>query len=87
VRKRIPKAVRDSIIESSEQKEPDMQLIVKGKPIGPGTEMSIIGERGRFTFKYPSWNKEGRMSLTFVGGLPGHESYRSFYVERVKKVY
>lgn len=64
-----------------------MQLTVKGKPVGPGTEMSITGERGTFTFHSVSWSKEGKISLTFVGGSSGNECFRSFRPERVKKVY
>jgi len=63
------------------------ELRIKGKPIGPGTVVTITGERGKFTFLYPTWSKSGKMSLTFVGGPPGHYSYRSFYPEKVKKVF
>ncbi len=62
-------------------------LKVKGVPIGPGMEMAITGERGRFRFLYPSWNRDKKLILNFVGGPKGHEAFRSFYPERVKKVY
>jgi len=62
------------------------ELRIKGKAVGPGTVMTISGVRGKFTFLYPTWSKDGRLSLTFVGGMPGHYSYRSFYPERVKRV-
>lgn len=64
----------------------DVQLQVLGKPIGPGSMCLIKGERGTFRFMYPSWSQEGRLSLTFVGGLAGHQCYRSFYPDKVKKV-
>jgi hypothetical protein len=69
-----------------EEGDKDMQLKVLGRPIGPGTMMQIKGERGTFKFLYPTWSSEGRLSLTFVGGLAGHLCYRSFYPEKVKKV-
>jgi hypothetical protein len=62
-------------------------LKVRGVEVYPGIEMTIIGERGRFRFHHPSWNKDGRLILTFIGGPPGHECWRSFYVEQVRKVY
>jgi hypothetical protein len=62
-------------------------LLVLGKPVSPGMMMAIKGERGRFKFLYPTWSSGGKLSLTFVGGPPGHECYRSFYPERVKKIF
>jgi hypothetical protein len=64
----------------------DMQLKILGKPVGPGTVMLIKGERGQFRFHSVSWSQAGEMSLTFIGGPAGHESYRSFRPDRVKKV-
>ena len=61
-------------------------LLVKGRPIGPGTMCEIKGERGRFKFLYPTWTSEHKLVLNFVGGKSGHECYRSFYPERVKRV-
>lgn len=62
-------------------------LRVKGKPLAPGTICTITGERGRFRFQYPTWSSEHKLILNFVGGVAGHECFRSFYAERVKKVY
>jgi hypothetical protein len=61
-----------------------MELKVRGVPVGPGTVMEIKGERGKFTFAYPTWSKAGRLSLTFHSP---DGSFRSFYPERVRKVY
>jgi hypothetical protein len=64
----------------------ELKIKVKGKSIGPGTQVLIKGARGKFIFMYPTWSKEGRLSLTFIGGPRGHECWRSFYPDRVKKV-
>lgn len=64
-----------------------MELKVKGKSIGPGSLLSIKGERGIYTLKSVSWSKEGLVSLNCVGGPAGHTCWRSFRPERVKKVY
>lgn len=63
-----------------------MELKVKGKPIGPGSEMLIKGERGVYTLKSVSWSSEGKISLNCIGGPAGHTCWRSFRPERVKKV-
>jgi hypothetical protein len=60
---------------------------VKGHQVIPGTEMDIVGERGRFRFKSSHRTAEDKLVLTFVGGVSGEECWRSFYAERVKKVY
>lgn len=53
----------------------------------PGTEVSISGERGRFRFQGESTTGTGRVVYHFVGGVAGHECFRSFYPERVKRVH
>jgi hypothetical protein len=63
------------------------ELKVKGHAFYPGIEVAITGERGKFRFQYPTWNEAGKLILTFIGGAPGHECWRSFYAERVRKVY
>ena len=63
------------------------ELKIKGHVFYPGIVVAISGEKGRFKFQYPSWNGKGQMILTFIGGRPGHECWRSFYAERVKRVF
>lgn len=53
----------------------------------PGTEVSIRGERGRFVFNHATVASTGAVSLTFVGGPPGAEKWRSFRPDRVRTVH
>jgi uncharacterized protein YlaI len=55
--------------------------------VQPGTEFSIVGERGRFRFLGAEISDSGKTVLNFIGGAPGHEAFRSFYPERVKRVH
>lgn len=52
----------------------------------PGARVLIEGEKGTFDFQYATHNKDGKLILTFIGGPPGHEAYRSFYEDRVRKI-
>ena len=52
-----------------------------------GTEVSISGERGRFRFVDETRTGTGRVVYNFIGGVDGHECFRSFYPERVKRVH
>jgi len=61
--------------------EPD-NLKANGRRIEPGTELSITGEPGRFIFRWLTGN-----DLTCWGGRTGHEKYRSFPIERVRRVH
>lgn len=60
---------------------------VHGRELRPGTEVSIIGERGRFRFIGTSTTSSDRVVCDFIGGTAGHECWRSFYPERVKTVH
>lgn len=60
---------------------------VRGRDLHPGTEVSISGERGRFRFIRATTTSTDRIVLDFIGGQPGHECWRSFYLERVKTVH
>lgn len=58
---------------------------IHGRVLEPGqTEISITGERGRFTFFgiYP-----GDGSVMCYGGQPGREKWRSFHPDRVKTIH
>lgn len=52
-----------------------------------GTEVSIIGERGRFVFHSERTTSSGKLVYTFIGGVEGHEQWRSFYPHQVKRVH
>lgn len=53
----------------------------------PGTEVSVTGERGRFVLQYATTASTGAVSLTFIGGPPGAEKWRSFRPDRVRTVH
>lgn len=63
------------------------QAVANGRHLVPGTEVSIRGERGRFRFINAQETKAGLTVLNFVGGPSGHEVFRSFYPERVRRVH
>lgn len=57
---------------------------INGRTLEPGiTELSVAGERGRFT--YQGTNPDG--SINVYGGTPGRERFRAFRIERVKTVH
>ena len=57
-------------------------LRVNGRVIEVGTEISVTGEPGRFTFRWMTGD-----DLTCWGGRSGHEKYRTFSIDRVKTVH
>lgn len=57
-------------------------LKVNGRIIEPGTELSIKGESGRYTFRWMTGD-----SYTCWGGRTGHEMYRSFPENKIKRVH
>lgn len=63
------------------------EAVANGRHLVPGTEVSIRGERGRFRFISAQETKAGLTVLNFVGGSSGHEAFRSFYPERVRRVH
>jgi hypothetical protein len=58
-------------------------LKVNNRIIEVGTEVSIKGESGRFIFRYQHRNGD----ITVWGGRTGHESMRSFRLNRVARVH
>jgi hypothetical protein len=63
------------------------EAVVNGRRLRPGTEVSIRSERGRFRFVNAQITKSGLTVLNFIGGPSGHEVWRSFYPERVRRVH
>uniref|UniRef100_A0AAU8GP10 DUF7246 domain-containing protein n=1 Tax=Mycobacterium phage Pharb TaxID=3136626 RepID=A0AAU8GP10_9VIRU len=63
------------------------EVVVHGRVLLPGTEVSIRGERGRFRFKSAARTSGGRIVCDFIGGPAGHEQWRSFYPERIRTVH
>lgn len=60
---------------------------VHGRELVRGTEVSIAGERGRFRFIRATTTSTDRIVFDFIGGTAGHECWRSFYPERIKRVH
>jgi hypothetical protein len=57
---------------------------IHNRIIEQGTELSIIGETGRFKFMYV-FDRDN--SLTVYGGRNGHAMFRSFMPNRVSRVH
>lgn len=55
---------------------------VNGRTIEPGTELSIRGVSGRFTFRWMTGD-----DITCWGGRTGHEMYRTFPIDRIRRVH
>lgn len=77
-RKRVVPAVTREYLDAA---------TVHGRQLSPGTEVSIVRERGRFRFINATVTAAGETVLNFVGGSSGHEAFRSFYPERVRTVH
>jgi hypothetical protein len=58
-----------------------------GRHIEKGTELSIVGERGRFIFLSHVVNGAGAEWINVFGGPVKHEILRSFRPERIKRVH
>ncbi|ASR84821.1 hypothetical protein SEA_HURRICANE_76 [Mycobacterium phage Hurricane] len=71
----------------AEPAAPQPEVVVNGRMLEPGTEVSIKGERGRFRFKSAALTSGGRIVCDFIGGPAGHEQWRSFYPERIRTVH
>lgn len=62
--------------------------VIHGRTLTRGTEVSIIGERGRYRFlKQVDRPGRGLSWLDFWGGPKGSEQWRSFRADRVKRVH
>lgn len=57
-------------------------LRVHGRLVEPGTELSVHGETGRFVFRWLTGQ-----DLTCWGGKNGREKYRTFAIEKIKRVH
>jgi Na+-transporting NADH:ubiquinone oxidoreductase subunit NqrF len=59
-------------------------LKINNRVIEQGTELSIIGETGRFKFMYVF---DRDHSITVYGGKNGHAMFRSFMPNQVSRVH
>jgi hypothetical protein len=65
----------------------ETKIQIHGRNVEPGTELKIVGERGRFRFVRRVTNHKGVSWLDVWGGPKGAECMRSFYEIRVKRVH
>lgn len=63
------------------------EAVANGRHLTPGMEVSVRGERGRFRFVNAQVTSAGKTVLNFIGGAPGHEAWRAFYPERIRRVH
>ncbi len=63
------------------------EVVANNRHLTPGIEVSVKGERGRFRFINAQMTSAGKLVCNFVGGAAGHEAFRSFYPERIKRVH
>lgn len=62
------------------------EMQINGRNVVAGTELSILGERGRFKFVKHVKTAEVEW-IDVVGGPEKHKAFRSFRPERVKRVH
>jgi hypothetical protein len=66
----------------------DDHIVVNGRHVTAGTELSIMGERGRFRFTKYVYNSTADCEwIDVVGGMKGVKQFRSFRPDRVKTVH
>lgn len=63
------------------------ELQINGRHVGPGTELKITGQRGRFRFIRVVKTQAGNEWIDVWGGPKGAEQWRSFRLEMVKRVH
>lgn len=63
-------------------------IMVNGRHVDAGTEVSIKDERGRFKFVRHVYNPRLDVEwVDVVGGTKGSRQYRSFRQDRIKRVH
>jgi hypothetical protein len=71
-------AVRDWTVQDT--------VCLNGHTLTPGTKLSILGERGSFTFVRYVSRPDGHCWLDVIGGPPGATKFRSFRPSRIGDV-
>jgi hypothetical protein len=82
-KKAIPELAPGSIAEWKIATE----MQINGRNVVPGTELKIEGARGRFRFVKHVVSGTGCEWIDVWGGPKGMPSFRSFGLERVKRVH
>ncbi len=65
----------------------ETEIQINGRYVSPGTELKITGERGRYRFMKLITNQDGKEWIDVWGGPKGAEQWRSFKLDRVKRVH
>lgn len=64
------------------------EIVIHGRHVVRGSELSIKGERGRFNFiKHVLNPKTGSEWVDVVGGAVGYRTMRSFSIDRIRRVH
>jgi hypothetical protein len=63
------------------------EIQINGRNVLAGTELKIIGERGRFRFIRFVRNSNGAEWIDVWGGPKGADQWRSFKLDKVKRVH
>jgi len=64
------------------------EIVIHGRHVKQGSELSIKGERGRFNFiKHVLNPKTGSEWVDVVGGPAGYKTLRSFHVDKIRRVH
>jgi hypothetical protein len=83
---RKKQAVKDG--DPSEQWVISESIVVNGRHVHAGTELTIKDERGRFKFVRHVYNPRLDVEwVDVVGGAKGARQYRSFRQDRIKRVH
>lgn len=65
-----------------------VDMKINGREVERGTELSIRGKRGRYSFFSVRETKSGRTVVTVVGPInTGHEAFHACYLEDVQTVH
>lgn len=65
----------------------ETEIVINGRNVVPGTELSIRGERGRFHFIERVTTEKMSTWISVIGGPKGERMFRSFNEDRVKTVH
>lgn len=63
------------------------EIQINGRNVSAGTELKITGERGRYRFIRQVTTDKGVEWIDVWGGTKGAEQWRSFRLEKVKRVH
>ncbi len=65
----------------------ETEILVNGRKVVPGTELSIHDERGRFRFVRQVTTEKQICWIDVISEVKGSEAFRSFYPSKIKRVH